>query len=142
MPVSAINITPHQRALVRRTFGMIAANHTEVARLYYDRLFQLAPQYRALFGTDRTQIQRKFMRMLAFAIAALDDPDALKSAMHALGKRHAGYGVQVDQYEIFGQAFLWAVDKALGTHSTPPVREAWQATYTMIATFTLDGHRG
>lgn len=142
MSVSARDITPRQRALVRRSFRVIAANHPEMARLYYDRLFQLAPHYRVMFKAERAQMHRKFMRMLAYMVASLDDRSTLQSTMHALGKRHVDYGVRTEQYDVFGQAFMWSLEKILGPQCTPPTREAWRVTYTLLAEMAMNGHAG
>ena len=66
--------------LVRQTWAKAAAAHIDMARLFYGRLFKIAPETRSLFKTDIQQQGRKLVATLAFVIDHLSDEDALASA--------------------------------------------------------------
>ena len=103
------------------------------ADLVYDRLFSIAPKLRALFPEDMTEQKQKLVAMLATAVGNLHQMHHIASAVQDLGKRHAGYGVTVADYEPVGAAVLWTLEQGLGTDFTPPVKEAWTEAYKTLA---------
>jgi hemoglobin-like flavoprotein len=132
-------ITPQQRSLVRRTFTSIAPNHGAVARLFYDRLFEIAPELRPMF-THNMELQReKVMQMLATLVASMDDTPHFTNMAHELGKRHVGYGVRNEHYVLVGRALLWALEEACPQVMTPAASASWAAAYGMIADVAMDG---
>ena len=126
-------LTPQQRALVKRTFTHIAPNHDVVARLFYDRLFEIAPELRAMF-THSMDLQRaKVMQMLAALVGAMDDPTQFSRISRDLGKRHIEYGVVRDQYALVGQALMWVLAEACPDVMDAAALDAWNAAYNMMA---------
>jgi len=59
--------------------------------------------------------------------------DEIVPAVEALGKRHVGYGVKDQHYDTVAGALLYTLEKGLGPAFTPEVKEAWTATYTVLA---------
>ena len=62
----------------------------------------------------------------------LELPFALVPALEALGRRHAGYGVEGRHYDTVGGALLDTLAECLGRTFTPKVRDAWAALYTIV----------
>jgi hemoglobin-like flavoprotein len=73
------------------------------------------------------------MQMIGLAVHGLDSPETLIPAVQGLGRRHRAYGVQETDYDSMGQALLWTLEQSLGADFTPQVREAWSATYQLLA---------
>jgi hemoglobin-like flavoprotein len=46
-----------------------------------------------------------------------------------LGRRHTGYGVRDEHYDLVAEALMWALDKGLGPDFTPEVKDAWIAVH-------------
>ena len=103
------------------------------ADLFYDHLFEIAPEVRPLFPTDLAEQKKKLIVMLATAVNNLDRVDKVIPAVAELGKRHASYGVNAKHYEPVGAALLWTLEQGLGTAFTPPVKAAWTETYVVLA---------
>jgi hemoglobin-like flavoprotein len=57
----------------------------------------------------------------------------LLPAVAALGKRHAGYGIEHHHFDSVGQALLAALGDALGRDFTTDVRHAWAEAYALVA---------
>jgi hemoglobin-like flavoprotein len=74
-------------------------------------------------------------------VGKLDAPDELLPAVRALGKRHVGYGVIDEHYQLVGAALLWTLETGLGAAFTPEVKDAWTAVYTVLATTMIEGTR-
>jgi hemoglobin-like flavoprotein len=126
-------MTPEQVSLVKLTFVRVIDIKEQAGRLFYDRLFEIAPDTRAMFKGDIDEQARKLMDSLAVAISTLRDGPALAVLLDGLGKRHAGYGVRDVHYEQVGEALIWTLEKGLGDAFTPAAREAWIALYGAVA---------
>ena len=126
-------MTPQQIDLVQASFKKVVPIAGTAADLFYDRLFEIAPEVRALFPDDMTEQKKKLMAMLGTAVASLHKLDTILPAVQALGQRHKGYGVTADQYAPVGAALLWTLEKGLGEDFTPEVNAAWTETYTTLA---------
>jgi nitric oxide dioxygenase len=126
-------MTPEQIQLVRLSFVTVMDAKASAGKLFYDRLFAIAPEVRPLFKSDIGDQAEKMMDMLATAIAALKSPQALTPVLEGLGRRHAGYGVRDEHYDNVREAMLWALERTLGDAFTPQVRDAWTALYGTVA---------
>jgi hemoglobin-like flavoprotein len=104
---------------------------------FYRRLFELAPEARSLFKRDMDLQAKKFSETLAWVIEHLERPHELCQELRALGARHSGYGVKIDQYAPVGSALIWMFQHTLGDRFTPEMEEAWLEFYA-FATFEME----
>ena len=118
---------------MQASFQRVATNTDKVADLFYDRLFDVTPDVRALFPADLSAQKQKLMAMLASAITNLHQIHSVMPEIRELGKRHVGYGVTVAHYALVGGALLWAIEHELGEDFTPEMRAAWTEVYTALA---------
>ena len=135
-------MTPEQIKIVRLTFAQVMERKIEAGRAFYERLFVIAPDTRALFSHDLDEQVRKLMDTLALAIGSLRDTAALNGMLEAMGRRHRGYGVRDEHYDKVGEALLWTLEKAFGDAFTPEVRGAWATLYARVATTMRTGADG
>ena len=135
-------MTLDQVRLVRDSFALLAPHADEVAAAFYDRLFALDPALRALFPADLAAQRRKLVAALAMAVGALDRPEALAPALAALGRRHAGYGVEDGHFATVGAVLLATLEGRLGGRFDAATRDAWTACYGLVAGAMRDGARG
>ncbi len=127
-------MTPERERLVRQSWAKVQPHIHEASRIFYDRLFELDPAARSLFGrVDMREQGAKFMAMLGSIISSLDRAQSLVSDAASLGRRHTAYGVKPEQYESVGAALIWMLDRMLGPEFTPEVRAAWMETYAIVA---------
>jgi len=122
-----------QIALVQSSFAKVEPISEQAAAIFYDRLFELAPQVRALFTGDMKVQGRKLMAMLRMVTIKLNDLDNLVPAVQQLAVRHVAYGAQPAHYAVVGQALIDTLDKGLGEDFTPAVREAWLTAYALLS---------
>jgi nitric oxide dioxygenase len=127
-------MTPEQIKLVQETFKSVNAIAPQAADLFYDRLFEIAPQVRPLFPADLTDQKRKLMAMIGTAVGNLHQLEKIVPVVQDLGRRHATYGVKAAHYESVGDALIWTLGKGLGSAFTDSVKDAWIAAYTTLAT--------
>jgi nitric oxide dioxygenase len=130
-------VTPDQVKLVRQSFAKVVPIADQAAILFYDRLFEIAPQVRAMFPDDMTEQRRKLMMMLAAVVNGLGDLPSILPAASALAKRHVAYGATAEHYPVVGSALLWTLEKGLGEGWTPDVAAAWVAAYGTLSGYMI-----
>jgi hemoglobin-like flavoprotein len=131
-------MTPSQIKLVQTSFAQVAPIAATAADLFYGRLFEIAPQVRAMFPADISEQKKKLMAMLGTVVAGLNSLDTVMPAVRALGRRHGGYGVKAQHYAPVGAALLWTLEKGLGAAFTPDVKDAWATAYIVLSTTMID----
>ncbi len=130
-------MTPEDVKLVQDSFAKVAPISEKAAELFYGRLFEIAPQVRAMFPDDMKEQRKKLMAMLAIVVNGLNNLDTILPAASALAKRHVGYGAQPAHYPVVGAALLWTLEQGLGPSWTPQVAAAWTQAYTTLSGFMI-----
>jgi len=127
-------VTPRQQTLIRESWAQVAPIADAAATIFYDRLFELDPSLRRLFSrTDMAGQRRNLTQTLAVVVASIDRLESIVPAVEALGRRHAGYGVEAAHFETVGQALLDTLAVGLGEDFTAEVRDAWATAYGILA---------
>lgn len=124
--------------LVQTSFAKVAPIASTAAEIFYNKLFELDPKLKAIFPADNAGAMKeqgnKLMTMLSAAVAGLSNLDKLVPVLQDLGKRHTNYQVEPGHYDTVGAALLDTLEAGLGEAFTPEVKEAWAATYGVMAT--------
>ena len=128
-------MTPKQIALVQDSFAKVAPTSEAAAVRFYDRLFDIAPQMRAMFPDDMIEQRRKLMTMLAGVVKGLGNLDQVLPAASALAKRHVSYGAKAEHYQVVGAALLWTLEKGEGR--TAEVADAWGTAYGTLSGYMI-----
>lgn len=126
-------MTPEKIELVQSSFRKVVPIADAAADIFYDRLFETAPQVRPLFPDDMTEQKKKLMQMLAIAVNGLTKLDEILPAVKELGARHNGYDVTEEHYEFVGAALIYTLGQGLGDEFTPDVQDAWVETYGALS---------
>jgi nitric oxide dioxygenase len=138
-PPPNLLLSKKQKQLVRDSFESIEAYGTSVVVLFYGRLFETAPETRALFKIDIREQARKLEDTLRTTVETLDNFEELLPVLAELGRKHVKYGVQPYQYEKLRLALLWAFGQALGLEFDHETRAAWDQLLSLISAVMLDG---
>jgi serine/threonine protein kinase/hemoglobin-like flavoprotein/class 3 adenylate cyclase len=132
--------TPDQVYLVQSTFERVASRADEFATIFYDRMFEIYPDVKALFtGVDMRVQRHMLMQSIDSVVRAMHDIDAIREPLHNLGRRHVAYGVKLMHYKYVGEALLWALEQFFGTDLVPELYVAWMETYGQIARLMIEG---
>ena len=132
-------MTPEQKSLVVDSWNRVLPIKDKAAELFYGRLFEVYPEVKPYFKGDMTSQGMKLMATLNTAVNSLDNLEVLLEPLKQMGARHAGYGVQNEDYDKVADAFLWTLEQGLGEAFTPEVKEAWVITYTTVAAVMIEG---
>jgi hemoglobin-like flavoprotein len=131
------DMTPDQVKLVQQSFSRVAPIADQAATVFYDRLFEVAPQVKAMFPADMSEQKKKLMATLAVVVGGLSDLPAILPAASALAKRHVAYGAKPEHYPVVGSALLWTLEKGLGSSWTSDVAAAWTAAFGTLSGFMI-----
>jgi len=124
-------MTPSDGEILRTSFAKVALMPEVAGALFYERLFTINPDYRALFKHDMRVQGMKLMTMLA--VIVYGDPDETMQAIQDMGQRHTDYGVKASDYDAVCKSLLWMLEQLLGETFTPAIRDAWIACYDDLA---------
>ncbi|TIO10462.1 globin family protein [Mesorhizobium sp.] len=131
-------MTPDQIRLVQDSFREVLPIRVAAAALFYERLFAIDSNLRALFlASDMPKQGAELMASLGSVVRGLDRASTVLPIVRELAKRHAAYGFKEHHYPIVGQAFIDTLAAGLGTAFTPAVREAWEAAYALLASVMI-----
>jgi nitric oxide dioxygenase len=131
-------MTPEQVSLVQDSFAKVAPIADQAAVMFYDRLFDIAPQVKAMFPADMTEQRKKLMATLAVVVNGLSNLESILPAASALAQRHVAYGAKAEHYPVVGSALLWTLEKGLGDGWTPDIASAWTAAYGTLSGFMIE----
>ena len=130
-------MTPTQVSLVQDSFAKVVPIADQAAVIFYDRLFEIAPQVKPLFKGDMAKQRRALMGTLGVVVNGLSNLPTVLPAASALAKKHVGYGVEAAHYSLVGAALLWTLEKGLGEAWTPDVASAWTEAYGTLSGFMI-----
>jgi hemoglobin-like flavoprotein len=125
---------------LERSFDLVAPRGEELMDLFYDRVFEIAPEAAPLFaGTDMEKQKQKLLSTLVLLRQSLRDIDAIVPSLKELGARHVGYGVAAEHYPLVGAALLWSMSCLGGAEWQPEFTAAWSDAYAAVQSIMLSG---
>jgi len=124
---------PHEIKDVQETFEFLQPYAEPLAELFYTKLFQFDPKLQKLFHTNMREQGQKLMLMLELAVDGLDDLPSIIEELELLGKRHAKYGVQEQDFETVKKALLWAIRVVLDDKATKRIQKSWTVAYDLLS---------
>ena len=135
-------MTPDELALVEADGAAVRAMPDEFATVFYDTLFELAPETRALFPDDLVAQRGKLVNELGFlvdaATAAGGEFGEFVTRASDLGRRHVEYGVASHDYAPVGQALMAALRTSIADWDDAH-EAAWMKLYRLIADVMREG---
>ena len=126
-------MTPEELQLVQQSFELALGDADALAVAFYDHLWSIAPETRAMFPEDMAAQRQKLLDELTAIVAAVGHLDQLVARTGALGARHVEYGVEPYHYELVGEALLSALADVLGDGWDARTEDAWRYAYDLVA---------
>jgi hemoglobin-like flavoprotein len=125
-------MTPTQISVVQASWQKVDEKNHEVAEMFYQRLFELAPDLRQFYQSDLHEYGAILMRNLGTAVASLARLDSVLPMLQDFGQQRFERGIK-DGYETaVRNAMLWALEQRLAEAFTQDVRTAWNETYSLL----------
>ncbi len=131
-------MTPEQVAMVQDSFKKVVPIVDTAADIFYDRLFEVAPDVRPLFPADMAKQKKALMGTLAVAVQNLHQVETILPVVQELGAKHVNYGVKDEHYDTVGACLLYTLEKGLGDDWNDELKAAWAETYGTVASVMKD----
>lgn len=126
-------ITEKQIVLVKNSWSYVVTDTEAAGKLFYQRLFEVAPGVRNLFQGEIKFQARKLMNMVTLIVTKLHKLDEIMDEVKSLAVRHNRYGAEPAHYEVVGQCLLWTLEKGLGDKWNEETHQAWAAVYGVLS---------
>ena len=135
-------MTPADQHLIRTSWASIEPNADDAATLFYARLAELDPRASELFRhADMAKQRMVLMQTLTVVVRNIDRLDQIIPEVEALGRRHAGYGVEPEHYATVGSALLWTIEQGMGDGFTQQIAFAWADAYRRLSSAMIEAAR-
>lgn len=109
--------------------------------MFYQRLFETAPQVRGLFP-DAMERQKKHMTAALLLVAKnIADLEYLRGPLEQMGKTHIGYGAQEAHFPVVRDNMIAAIAEVTGDTWTDELNQDWTMALDTIAGYMIDGIR-
>ena len=90
-------------------------------------------------GNQAGGVQQQSLASAVFAYAAnIDNAAALGPVVSRIVNKHASVGIKAEHYPIVGRHLLGAIQQTLGEAATPPLLQAWDEVYTLLANALIE----
>jgi hemoglobin-like flavoprotein len=138
-------MTPRQIRLLQRSLAVIQPIADRVGTTFYERLFECAPEVRAMFKGDIELQQRTLMNvfgefvklhlrsLLTLPVTAANNPEVSIPGIAPLAQRHGEYGVVPGHFIAAKHALFWSFTRHLRDEFDPETLHAWSEAFDMIA---------
>jgi hemoglobin-like flavoprotein len=126
-------MTSPQIKLVQTSWARIAPSADQVAVLFYDRLFEIAPETESLFPPDRFELGKTLMQMLGVVIKGLPNIGDLPLALQQISEKHADTAILLAHDGAAREALLWTLRQGLGDDFTSDLEQAWRNVFAVLA---------
>ncbi len=133
-------MTPEEIKLIKLSFVPLMGRKLEAGKIFYARLFEVAPDTRPMFKSDIGTQAEKLMSMLGMIISSLQNTSSLIGMLENLGRRHADYGVMEKHYANVRTALLGMLEEILGDAFTDAARSAWCDLFDTVAGIMQAAH--
>ncbi|MDG1572273.1 adenylate/guanylate cyclase domain-containing protein [Robiginitalea sp. M366] len=110
---------------LQASMNLMLEDEEAFAKIFYEKVFTLAPHVRNLFRNNMTDQGRLLTHMLGGIVYSLSRPEHLKRGLSKLGQSHVHYGVKDEYYPVVKQAMLETIDQVLGEAQSPQALTAW-----------------
>jgi hemoglobin-like flavoprotein len=117
---------------LQASLPIMLEDQDQFAKIFYDKVFEMAPGVRSLFRNNMTDQGRLLTHMLGGIVYALSRPEHLRSGLKRLGENHVNYGVREDHYPIIKEAMLYSIAEIMGERRTEKTLDAWNAALEYI----------
>jgi len=130
-------MTPADKQLVKASWAKVLPCKEATAKLFYNRLFDQHPSFRALFKGDMRHQEQKLMIMINQAVNLMDNFSVVVPPLQRAGIAHKAFGVKAEDYDKFAKVFLCTLDTVLGDDFTDDVKSAWKTTFDALASVMI-----
>jgi nitric oxide dioxygenase len=133
-----MDLTSHEEELITQTFAEIAPQVDKATDMFYERLFDVMPSTKEMFGDGEQRFE--MFNILATAVKSLSYAGDKGPDLTALGGRHVTYGVTLEQFDVVEQVLMWTFKQILGDSFTAQAHVTWVKVYGLLRERVIQGN--
>lgn len=118
---------------LRSSFAAVSERRQELGRLFYDKLFKVAPNLRSLFKSSLEEQARKLLDTLEAVIRNLESPKENAVMLDELGQRHVAFGALPEHYELVTKLLVESMAEVLGPDADRDTLVEWERAMLLIS---------
>ncbi|HEV7318800.1 MAG TPA: adenylate/guanylate cyclase domain-containing protein [Ensifer sp.] len=123
---------PSPFALAQRSIGRLLNDPSVFAEQFYANMFAMRPELEGLFSNGTVSQGAMLSHMLRSVVSGLERRKHVTIGLQTLGRKHVGYGVELDHYDTFRAAMLKTIGDVMGGDMTHEMAESWSNTLDVI----------
>jgi len=124
---------------ILRSYESLLPHMSDLTRAFYDRLFEVRPDTRALFRIDMELQRQHLAALLAVIVRNLRMLDAIEDSLRELGAQHARVGVRPEHYPVVRDAMLHAFARTVPQAWNSSLEADWRRLLEIISNQMLAG---
>ncbi|WP_300056669.1 globin domain-containing protein [uncultured Roseobacter sp.] len=118
---------------IRASYMQLSSDLQHAGDIFYEALFEIAPETRNLFLADMSAQSMKLMSTLGLVVSQLQNSDELEPVVRDLALRHLAYGVEEKHYEQVREALMKMLTVLLDHEGAAAAQAAWARAYDALA---------
>ena len=133
-----MNLSRDDIDLVRASYLRLSANLQHAGDVFYEKLFEIAPETRDLFIQDMSAQSVKLMSTLGLVVSQLQNAEELEPVVQDLALRHLAYGVEKEHYFVVREALIEMLQTVLDGSFSDDAFGAWTRAYDGLVEVMLE----
>jgi len=133
-----VELSSEEIDLVRASYFRLSADLERAGIIFYEKLFEIAPETRNLFIQDLTAQAAKLMSTLGLVVSQLQNAEDLEPIVKDLALRHLAYGVERRHYFVVRQALIEMLETVLQGSLSEKDLQAWTRAYDSLVETMLE----
>jgi nitric oxide dioxygenase len=127
-------MTRRQIRLIRSSWKTAGEEPLTLGILFYDRLFNLSPETRAVFRTPVSQQTVRLMHTVGSLVNRLDLLDESLIDITRIADEYARQGLKAMNYPAIASSLIWAMEKKLDQSWNRELAKAWLSFFGCLST--------
>ncbi len=130
---------PSPFTLAQRSVDRLLDDPSAFAARFYANMFAMRPELEGLFVNGTAAQGAMLTHMLRSVVLGLERRKHVTVGLQTLGRKHAGYGVELDHYGTFRAAMLKTISDVMGVDLTREFEKSWSETLDVILGLIKEG---
>ncbi|WP_299784578.1 globin domain-containing protein [uncultured Roseobacter sp.] len=128
-----MDLTQDDIDIIRASYMQLSSDLQRSGDVFYEALFDIAPETRDLFLADMSSQAMKLMSTIGLVVSQLQNSQELEPVVKDLALRHLAYGVEEKHYAQVREALLKMLSVVLDSAYSEEARTAWGKAYDGLA---------
>lgn len=133
---------PLDHALIARlkaSYQLVREKDLLFAEVFYAKLFDAAPDLRAIFRSEPRVQAQKLTASLDMIVRNLEYPNENEQMLSSLGRRHAAYGAKPEHYSLVIELLVSSMYEVLQSQADEQSLDEWRTALRLVSDQMIAG---